>query len=172
MVTDNLAKLQKTSGYVSTVALIVMILVTILMIVSAILLIVCVLNAELLHEVAEATEIVEGDIKILLGLIILSLVFVDVIMYIAYKMFDDIKKSYTPFKKENSKRLMQISYLLIIYSIVLPIISTVVMGCVDLNDDVRIDFNPVFIAVAVIFYCMSLVFGYGTKLQQESDETL
>jgi hypothetical protein len=172
MATDNLAKLQRTSGYVSTVTLIVMIFVTILMIVSAILLIVCVFNAELLHEIAEAAEIMEGDVKIMLGLIILSLVFVDAIMYIAYKMFNDIKKSYTPFKKENSKRLMQISYLLIIYSIVLPIISAVVGGCVDLNNEMTIDFNPVFIAVAVIFYCMSLVFGYGTKLQQESDETL
>ena len=172
MGTDNLAKLQRTSGFVSTVSLIVMIFATFVLIVSAILLILCLIDAQIIYEIAEETEISKNDLEITLSLVFLSIVFVDVIMFFVYKIFKNIEVSYTPFKKENSKRLIYISYLLIIYAIVIPLLSAIIVGSMDLNDEMQIHFNPVFIAVAALFYCMSLVFDYGAKLQQESDETL
>jgi hypothetical protein len=172
MGTDNLAKLQRTSGFVSTVSLLVMIIATLVLIVSAILLILCLIDAQILHEITEAAEISMNDLEITLSLVFLSIIFVDTVMFFVYKIFKDIEVSYTPFKKENSKRLMQISYLLIIYAIVIPVLSAIIVGYMDLNEDLQIHFNPVFVAVAALFYCMSLVFDYGAKLQQESDETL
>jgi hypothetical protein len=172
MGTDNLAKLQRTSGFVSTISLIVMILATLILVVSAVLLILCLIDAQIIYDIVEAAEISKNDIEITLSLVFLSIIFVDTVMFFVYKIFKDIEVSYTPFKKENSKRLMQISYILMIYAIVIPILSAIIVGSMDLNDDLQIDFNPVFIAVAVLFYCMSLVFDYGAKLQQESDETL
>jgi len=172
METDNLAKLQRTSGFVSTIALIVMVIATIVLIISTILLTLCLVDAQIIYDASKDAGISKDELEIMMSMVFLSIIFVDAVMFFVYKIFKDIEKSYTPFKKENSKRLMQISALLIIYAIVIPILSAIIVGSTNLDDEMQIHFNLVLVAVAVLFYCMSLVFDYGAKLQQESDETL
>ena len=170
---NNLEKLQRISGHVSVLILIIMVLMALAIVISLILLVLCYIDGSWFSEVMSLLEeeaLAGFEASMVVGVI--DSLFVLAMLWLMYKMFSDIKSSYTPFKNENVTRLKHVAYILLVYSIALPIIGAIAE---ELSGDpllVVIEFNFVLVAVAVLFYCMSLVFAYGTNLQKESDETL
>ena len=169
--TDNLIKLQRISGYISTILMLFIALIVMAIAVSLILLALCITSNDWMLDMFEQFldgGLLEFEISVAMGIIVLVLT--GSIMFIMHLIFSDIKRSYTPFKDENVRRLKQVSYILLVCSFILPIIQWAMFTAIEART--MIDFNPLLIAIAVLFYCISLVFAYGTKLQQESDETL
>ena len=173
MKTNTLAKLQTISGYISTLLLIMVILVSIAIIALILAVIICYSSDAMLEEVLTELESNNiGDLAAIVVIAILNLIVVGISLFLMYKIFSDIKTSYTPFKAENVRRLKNISYLILGSSVALPVVCWAIISTTELNPDVWVVFNPVMFAIAILFYCISLIFAYGTELQQESDETL
>ena len=93
----------------------------------------------------------------------------------------DISKNESPFTKKQVKRLRIIVLLLIIYAVLEFLISTVSSVLVDVNssfhyslnvDESTTEVNLMAIVFAAIMYSVSVVFEYGSKLQERSDEIL
>lgn len=115
---------------------------------------------------------------VLFGLLIAGL------LRIAVLIFDDVSKGESPFSIRQVKRIRLAAILFLAY-VVLEMIfpsgqsSLVQQGdfqvnywVADRSEHTSIQINFGMLGAAIIFYCLSLVFEYGTLLQQLSDETL
>ena len=94
------------------------------------------------------------------------------ILFIASFIFSDINREATPFTKKISSKIKIISLLLIATELLLSPIELLSMMAVMPEVNIAISFNLGSIIVAVIFFCLALVFEYGGLLQKESDEIL
>lgn len=115
---------------------------------------------------------------ILFGLLIAGL------LRIAFLVFNDVAKGESPFSMRQVKRIRLAAFLFLAYVILEMLFpsgqsSLVQQGnfmvnywVADKSDHVSIQINFGMLGAAIIFYCLSLVFEYGTLLQQLSDETL
>lgn len=91
-------------------------------------------------------------------------------IFFVYAVFNEIRKGYTPFSHENTARIKKIA------------VITAILSIVGSYSDALVDYytigeltwrvNIIGLIVAIIIYCISLVFSYGCDLQRESDETL
>ena len=171
METDNLKKLQKISRYVSAAILLIICLAILGIIIMGILLALCHANAEWMSLIEPHRTLGELTAFYLWAMINAS--FVAVIMYIMHEMFSEIRESHTPFTETNVSRLKHVAILLLMISFILPMALLVILNVVNIEgDDMMISIEPMMLAMTVLFYCLSLIFAYGTKLQRESDETL
>lgn len=115
---------------------------------------------------------------VLFGLLIAGL------LRIAVLIFDDVAKGESPFSMRQVKRIRLAALLFLVY-VVLEMVfpsgqsSLVQQGdfqvnywVADRSENASIQINFGMLGAAIIFYCLSLVFEYGTLLQQLSDETL
>lgn len=87
-----------------------------------------------------------------------------------YAVFNEIMKGSTPFLPENTARIKAIALIVAILSIVGSYSDALVDYYTIGELTWRI--HVIGIIVAVIIYCISLIFSYGCDLQRESDETL
>jgi len=97
--------------------------------------------------------------------------FMGIVSIFAARLFDEIRKSYTPFSEKNTKSLKSIA------------LTTSMMGCAlllfDFISGIVMDFDIVFRAFSIVYLLMGIIFGlfarvfyYGRLLQRETDETL
>lgn len=101
-------------------------------------------------------------------------------------IFEDIAKEESPFSKKQSKRLKLIALLSLLIVVVDLIIQALLMDysyIVQLNPGVEVGYvgpqrQALFhidvksLVGAMVFYCLSKLFDYGTCIQSLSDETL
>jgi len=96
------------------------------------------------------------------------------ILIVASFIFKDISREGTPFTKKNSNKIKVISLLIIAQCIVIPLLQllAVMIFTSASNAFASFNLNLWFIIVAVIFFCLALIFQYGEELQRQADETL
>ncbi|MEG0503588.1 MAG: hypothetical protein RR547_02995 [Raoultibacter sp.] len=119
--------------------------------------------------------------------IVMCIVFgslVAILLRSAWQVFRDVPKGGSPFSRTQVRRIRRIAYVLLAYAVAEMIFSagtallvsggdTVIGYSVTSGQDVPIiSINVGMFAFSIIFYCLSLVFEYGTLLQRLSDETL
>lgn len=83
----------------------------------------------------------------------------------------DVSECYTPFTGNNCDRLRNISIVLVAIGVLTVLFLCMPVGPVEPTPDTLLMLVPTLL-IAIIVYCISLAFRYGTLLQQESDETL
>mgnify|MGYP002510755770 FL=1 len=113
----------------------------------------------------EARSLLIMFIFMLIDTILISLA-----IFFVYAVFDELRKGFTPFSHENTARIKKIA------------IITAILSIVGSCSDALVDYytigeltwrvNIIGMIVAIIIYCISLIFSYGCDLQRESDETL
>ena len=91
-------------------------------------------------------------------------------IFFVYTVFDEIRKGITPFTHENTVRIKKVAVIIAILSIVGSYSDALVDYYTIGELTWRI--NIIGMIVAIIVYCISLIFSYGCDLQKESDETL
>ena len=94
------------------------------------------------------------------------------ILFAASFVFGDIGRENTPFTKKSSDKIRVISLLLLANEILLSPLKILLLMVLVPGADAAVSFSIGNIIAAVIFLCLSLVFGYGCALQKESDEIL
>ena len=104
------------------------------------------------------------------------------IFYILSVILKDISRRESPFIKKQVKRLRFISLLLIVFTtidFIVSLISPILLDAhvsslhysVHTNESTEM-INILAIIFAITMYCISVVFEYGAKLQEQSDEIL
>lgn len=97
-------------------------------------------------------------------------VLISLAIFFVHAIFSNIRKADTPFTRQNTLRLKIIALIAAFLSIV--------GSCSDALVDYYTIGEPAWkiniagLIMALILYCISLIFSYGCDLQQESDETL
>lgn len=111
---------------------------------------------------------------VLISVLISAVVYIGLlltILIIGKQFFKETRKSLTPFVVQNAKRIRIIAGLILIASVVPTFIDWVGSAIVYLP----LDFSTISfegIIVAVILYCVGVLFEHGCELQKESDEIL
>ena len=120
--------------------------------------------------VSDEVGIPHGNLLSLMGFGIVSMSVSLVVLIMMMNISGAIHREYSPFTGKNVKRLevVALAYLLLPV-VVAPMVYSVV-GELTAFDVVVLSFASVLLAM--VFYCLSLVFRYGSWLQKESDETL
>ncbi len=93
-------------------------------------------------------------------------------LFLAWMVFRNISRDYTPFSPKHTVYLMVISLLMLNYTIIVPPVEMLLTEI--LAPDVTASFSLELsgIIFAFIFYCLALIFEYGRLLQKQSDETM
>ena len=117
----------------------------------------------------------------LFSVLILSILLV-VIFGNIYSLLKDITKGESPFKRKQAKRFRNISFALVIYAVLSLLISVVEPALIDIYtdslqiaavvDDTGSHINLMTIVFALVMFSVSVIFEYGAKLQEQSDEIL
>lgn len=112
----------------------------------------------------------EGNVPIAVGLMVVILAFVLVTVIVMMSIAKSIYREYTPFTKTNVRRLEVLAMAFLLLPVPLAPLVYVLMG--ELTAEDVILFSVGSVLTAAVFYCLALVFRYGSWLQKESDETL
>lgn len=110
------------------------------------------------------------SLLIMFAFMLIDTMLICLAIFFVYAVFNEMRKGFTPFSHENTVRIKKIA------------IITAVLSMVGSCSDALVDYytigeltwrvNMIGIIVAIIIYCISLIFSYGCDLQRESDETL
>lgn len=96
-----------------------------------------------------------------------------VAIWLAFRVFHDIQKEYTPFTQKNVRRFKAIAWLLLASNVVLPLAQGQLYMRLPGKGggfQAQVDFTG--IVCSAILFCLARVFQYGCELQRFSDETL
>jgi hypothetical protein len=93
-----------------------------------------------------------------------------IMMLFMIRFFENIRTSYTPFTLENAKILKDSSIVMLLSAGLMPITFLILASLLKQKYEINIEL--LLFVLALIVYCISLVFRYGALLQKESDETL
>jgi len=97
-------------------------------------------------------------------------VLISLAIFFVHAIFKDIRTNCTPFTRRNTVRIKIIA--------IIAAVLSMVGSCSDALVDYYTIGEPAWkiniagLVMALIVYCISLIFSYGCDLQQESDETL
>lgn len=89
-------------------------------------------------------------------------------------VFSSAAKEGTPFTSENANRIKKIGVTILVASIIVPMTQRIFLtvlapeAIASASDRIALPL----VALAVVFIFFSIIFRYGTELQQQSDETL
>lgn len=86
-------------------------------------------------------------------------------------MFRSVYRGNTPFTKENIIRIKSMGMVLIVYNLFDFILGFLMKAAVQ-NGNIIISFSLNGLMTGLLLICLSGIFSYGIKLQQEVDETL
>lgn len=112
------------------------------------------------------------SIKIIyLIVMLMSVLLLAAIFWLTSKIFQDLKKDFTPFKMVQVTRLHKIAVLVLCYAIapqiMLSLLKTIFLP--GYSFEFGIDMT---LFLSFIFFCLTEVMRHGVQLQIESDETL
>lgn len=93
-------------------------------------------------------------------------------LFLAWLVFRNISRDYTPFTPKHTLYLKFISLLMLTYTIIVPPVEMLLTEI--LAPDVAASFSLELsgIVFAFMFYCLALIFEYGRLLQKQADETM
>lgn len=96
------------------------------------------------------------------------------ILYLAERIFKNIYDSQSPFERVNVKKLKNIAWLMLAFTIIPTYVETVLRFFLMRNTASPYNFSIdiTTICLTVIFFALAYIFEYGCLLQQQYDETL
>jgi len=97
-------------------------------------------------------------------------VLISAVIFMVHGVFDEIKKGGTPFSRCNIARIQKAAVIVVVLSVVGSYSDALVDYYTIGELTWRVHLSGLVMGMTV--YCISLIFGYGCDLQQESDETL
>jgi len=115
-------------------------------------------------------DVTSGEIRILAVVLIVNILITGFMFILLHGMFQNIRSS-GPFTDENVRTMKLLALVLFVFGILAPIMNVIANGLMD-NVSIPEWVGMEVIVGAAIFYCLSLIFQYGTELQKESDQTL
>jgi hypothetical protein len=115
-------------------------------------------------------DVTSSEIRILATVLIVNIIISGIMFILLYKMFQNMRGA-TPFTDENVRTMKLLAIILFIFAILAPVMNAVANSMMD-NVSIPEWIGLEMIIGAAIFYCLSLIFQYGTELQKESDQTL
>ena len=107
---------------------------------------------------------------ILFLLAVLQLAITFSVLFVLYRIFLDISRSYTPFEKKHVIRMKQVAILTFAMCITTNICDWV--GSILLQQRALLEIDIMWLVIAIVIYCIAHIFDYGYQLQTQSDETL
>lgn len=110
------------------------------------------------------------SLLVMFAFMLIDTMLISLAIFFVYAVFDKIRKGFTPFSHENTARIKKIAIIVAILSIVGSYSDALVDYYTIGELTWRV--NIIGLIVAIIIYCISLIFSYGCDLQRESDETL
>lgn len=107
---------------------------------------------------------------IMFAFMLIDTILISLAIFFVYAVFEEIRKGFTPFTHENTVRIKKVA----IITAILSIVGSYSDSLVDYYTIGELTWrvNIIGMIVAIIIYCISLIFSYGCDLQKESDETL
>ena len=110
------------------------------------------------------------SLLIMFAFLLIDTILISLAIFFVYAIFDKIRKGFTPFTHENTTRIKKVA----IITAILSIVGSYSDSLVDYYTIGELTWrvNIIGMIVAIIIYCISLIFSYGCDLQKESDETL
>ena len=120
--------------------------------------------------IAVTGEITAADIRMMAAVLIVDIVSMLLVFILLYKIFQNIRSS-SPFNDANVRNMRWIALVLLATGILSPILNIVANHFME-GAEIPLGTGMEVIIGAAIFYCLSLIFQYGTELQKESDQTL
>ncbi len=110
------------------------------------------------------------SLLIMFSFMLIDTMLISLAIFFVYAIFDEIRKGFTPFTHENTARIKKVA----IITAILSIVGSYSDSLVDYYTIGELTWrvNIIGMIVAIIVYCISLIFSYGCDLQKESDETL
>ena len=110
------------------------------------------------------------SLLIMFAFMLIDTILISLAIFFVYAIFDKIRKGFTPFTHENTTRIKKVA----IITAILSIVGSYSDSLVDYYTIGELTWrvNIIGMIVAIIIYCISLIFSYGCDLQKESDETL
>ena len=103
---------------------------------------------------------------------ILGNLFVIGMLFLAWMIFRNIQRDYTPFSPKHTLYLKFISLMMLAFTIIVPPVELLLLEILAPEVDAFVSFQLSGIVFAFIFYCLALIFEYGSLLQKQSDETM
>lgn len=115
-------------------------------------------------------SIAAQSLLVMFAFMLIDTILISFAIFFVYAIFNEIRKGFTPFSHENTTRIKKIALL----AAILSIVGSYSDALVDYYTigELTWRINIIGIIVAIIIYCISLIFSYGCDLQKESDETL
>lgn len=165
-------RLKKMSSVISMVILVATVVLVIMMVLTVSAGIMAMVNDEIMDELMRVWP---SDNEVWIGLLMSILAFFTMLAMLIYarRLFKNVSRSHTPFDEENVTNLNYMGHALLVFAIGLPALNYVLIWAFSPDAPAMEGFgNLVLIVVAIVFYCMSLIFRHGAALQRESDETL
>jgi len=93
-------------------------------------------------------------------------------LFLAWLVFRNISRDYTPFSPKHTVYLMIISLLMLTYTIIVPPVEMLLTEILAPEVAASFSLELSGIIFAFIFYCLALIFEYGRLLQKQADETM
>ena len=117
-----------------------------------------------------ATNIAVYNLLVALGMGIILLAMAFMVLFMLHRLFVNISREHTPFTETNVKIMKKVA----VWTVITCIVDCITNGIADkiLTGTTTFTLNFIWLVVAVVIYCISLIFDYGCQLQQQSDETL
>lgn len=92
--------------------------------------------------------------------------------YFCYSLFKNIKVKKTPFDKENSSYLTKIGVISLIQAFGVPLFMLIITASTKTSDVFSSKVSGASLVLALFIFTLSLIFKYGSSLQEEADTTL
>ena len=111
------------------------------------------------------------DIAVKGSFVVASLVVGSFIMLLAEKVLRTVDTESTPFVKENVRRIKNIAILMATLSVV-PSWFSQIIGFICGSRELIMQVELGKLVLALVVWCIALIFEYGVALQEREDETL
>ncbi len=165
---SNLMKLGRLSHYTSMAILVFLIFTTVVLVIALAMIVLIYAQYPPVMDMRPMRD-VDSALYNNCSTVVMCVVIIFLLLLMA-RFFNNIKVSYTPFTCENVRILRMTASVMVISAILMPLILTTLASILQQN--YTVDVEVILLVMAMVVYCLSLVFGYGAALQKESDETL
>jgi len=120
---------------------------------------------------ATGAELEMSDLMTKGALAVSALAIGSVVMLLCEKVLGTVNTESTPFVPKNVKRIKTISVLMAASSVVPSWVSQIV-GFIAGKREMMMNVEVTMLVIALVIWCVALIFEYGVTLQEREDETL
>lgn len=117
------------------------------------------------------SELEMSDVMIKGSFAVASLIIGSIIMHLCEKVLRTVNTESTPFVKDNVSRVKKIAVLMASLSVV-PSWFSQIVGFICGSRELMMNVEIGKLALALVVWCIALIFEYGVTLQEREDETL